>query len=236
MATREQVNRYRSNNQALVELARGDFADFWAALDVLQPVEVREAIEVFLPELVQTYGATAAVLAADFYDELRDVPASASRFSAVVTEPVPVEQAAATARWGIDPLFQAEPEPLKAFSAISGGVQRLVLQPGRDTIVESAYRDSVRTSFARVPTGSESCAFCLTMASRGAVYGSRASAGDMNKFHDNDDCAIVPVRSPEDYPEDYDPDALYEQYASVHDAGMTGKETFAAMREAYGIK
>jgi len=44
------------------------------------------------------------------------------------------------------------------------------------------------------------------------------------------------VWSPDDLPEGYDPDALYDQYASVHEAGMTAKETTAALRQAYDIK
>ena len=46
--------------------------------------------------------------------------------------------------------------------------------------------------FARVPTGSETCTFCLMLASRGAVYHTRESAGTFRCFHRGCDCKVVP--------------------------------------------
>ncbi|WP_419060046.1 hypothetical protein [Ellagibacter isourolithinifaciens] len=47
-------------------------------------------------------------------------------------------------------------------------------------------------TFARVPTGTETCTFCLMLASRGAVYHSRKTAGEFKHFHRNCDCKVVP--------------------------------------------
>src|SRR5690606_21693181 len=97
------------------------------------PILVRDALLDFFPELVAAYGDAAALLAADFYDELRDVPASAARFRAVLSEPANSEQAKATARWALGPLFAAEADPVQVLANLSGVTQRLVLQAGRDT-------------------------------------------------------------------------------------------------------
>ena len=61
------------------------------------------------------------------------------------------------------------------------------------TVLRNARRDrgdGVR--FARVPTGAETCSFCFMLATRGAVYWTRATAGEMSKFHHRCDCKIVP--------------------------------------------
>lgn len=190
------------------------------------------------------YGDTAAVLGADWYDLLRDVPASAKSFDAVLAAPAATEQAEQAARWAIGPLF-AENADL-ALSNLLGVAQRLVLQPGRDSVFASAGLDPVRTAVARVPSGPTTCRFCVMLASRGPIYQSEVSAelvvgrgstrsgydaagrrlrggvgggvkarGKMpiaSRFHDGCDCATVVVRSASDYPDGYDPDALYELY------------------------
>lgn len=48
--------------------------------------------------------------------------------------------------------------------------------------------------FARVPSGAETCSFCLTLASRGFVYHSRETAGlnRVDHAHAFCDCVIVP--------------------------------------------
>ncbi|MDD7583844.1 MAG: hypothetical protein PUJ78_03265 [Coriobacteriaceae bacterium] len=62
-----------------------------------------------------------------------------------------------------------------------------------DTIMANAKRDrEAGVRFARVPTGRETCAFCFMLATRGAVYHTRASAGEMGQCHSRCDCKIVP--------------------------------------------
>lgn len=196
------MSAFRQNNQALVELARRDLTTFWAALNVQgSPILVRDALLDFFPELIAAYGDAAALLAADFYDELRDVPPSATRFAATLAAPPDSAQATAAARWGLGPLFVADPDPVQALLNLSGVTQRLVLQSGRDTVSAASFRDPVRTGYARVPTGAQTCRFCVMLASRGAIYADAASAGEGNKYHGDCDCVPTPIRSLADYPE-----------------------------------
>lgn len=235
MATAAQVEAFRDANNALVVLALRDLESVWAGLDVSDALSVRAILEDLFPDLVQTYGSTAALLAVDYYDELRGVAPSVGRFRSVMAESVNVEQAQAKARWAIGPLFGAA-DPGQALSNLGLGLDHLVKQYGRDTVAKNAAKDPSRAQWARVPGGRDTCAFCLLLASRGAVYGSSSAAGEMNKYHGKCDCVPTPVWSSDDLPEGYDPDALYDQYASVHSAGMTAKETTAALREAYDLK
>lgn len=62
-----------------------------------------------------------------------------------------------------------------------------------ETIVANVGRDKDRGArFARVPTGSETCTFCLMLASRSAVYHTRKTAGEFRHFHRRCDCKVVP--------------------------------------------
>lgn len=62
-----------------------------------------------------------------------------------------------------------------------------------ETVMQNARRDTRKPRFARVPSGSETCMFCIMLASRGAVYWSNDAAGELNHYHANCDCRIVPM-------------------------------------------
>lgn len=203
MATAAQVSEFRLANQSLVAMAQRDLSGFWSALNLSgDPARVREELLLFFPDLVQAYGDTAAVLGADWYELLRDAPASAASFGAVLAQPAATGQAQSSARWAVGPLWDEDPDA--ALSRLLGSTQRLVLQPGRDSFAQSAGRDPVRTAWARVPSGATTCKWCVMLAGRGADYGDAVAAGDMNDFHDNCDCTQVPIRSRSDWPEGYD--------------------------------
>lgn len=171
---------------------------------------MRNALLAFFPELVTEFGDISALLAADFYDMLRDVPPSASSFQAAYARPVDPAAAQGSVRWAAGALFDAD-APLFT-SQILGATQRLVTQRGRDTVFDNAGRDPVRTSVARIPSGTDTCEFCIRLASRGAVYTDLVSAGEMNEFHDNCDCVPTVIRSKRDYPEGHDLKAFVDLY------------------------
>lgn len=199
-------------------LAQAQLRDFLSSFRLDgDPVRVRNALLQFFPQLVTTYGDVSALLAADFYDMLRDVPPSAASFQAAFAAPVDPAKAEGATRWAVGALF-AEDVPLFT-SQILGSTQRLVSQRGRDTIFDNAGRDPVRTSVARVPSGADTCTFCIMLASRGAVYTDLVSAGQMNDFHDNCDCVPTVMRSKRDYPEGYDPAMFTELYTSGSGTG-----------------
>lgn len=93
-------------------------------------------------------------------------------------------------------------DPATARAAISdtaGALARHVEQSGRDTVITATRLDPVALGWARVPTGRETCAFCWMLASRGPVYGTAESAGDMTTWHDRCDCQTVPVFRRDDW-------------------------------------
>ena len=197
------MRQFRLANQSLVLLAQRDLEEFWRSLNTQgNPLLVKAALLEFFPELLTVYGDTAALLGADWYDELRDVAPSAASFRAVMASPPPTVQAQAAARWALGPLFADEPDPVQVLANLRGASQRLVLQSGRDTIWSAARRDPVRTGVARVPTGAKTCRWCTMLASRGGVFGSElAAGGEGNRYHDDCDCVPTVIRSRYDFPE-----------------------------------
>ena len=95
------------------------------------------------------------------------------------------------------------------------GVSRLVKRAGADTTLQNAKRDGAE--FAWIPHG-DTCAFCLTLASRGWQ---RASAkvlkgGHAEHIHANCDCAFAIRFSSGTDVAGYDPEKYLQQY---RDAG-----------------
>ena len=218
MATAAQVAEFRRANQDLTLLAQAQLRDFLSSFRLDgDPMRVRNALVAFFPELVTTYGDVSALLAADFYDMLRDVPPSAASFRAAFAQPVDPGRAEGAARWAVGALFAGDPSLFT--SQISGATQRLVAQRGRDTIFENAARDPVRTAVARIPSGATTCRFCVMLASRGAVYHDLVSAGESNRFHDNCDCVPTVIRRESDFPEGYDLQVFVDLYTSGSGTG-----------------
>lgn len=169
--------------------------------------------------VIDTYGLAAAQAAADFYDVARQVSIG--------------EATDATAYTGLN--HNATSGAIRAFvteinSGNYSGFRRLLSEridyelkcAAANCVSHNGYRDSFKPRFARVPSGTETCRFCIMLASRGAVYKSSDSAGATGHFHANCDCRIVPIwdavqlgvsrATSGTIIEGYDPDELYSRY------------------------
>lgn len=161
---------------ALAKLSQRDLARLWAKLNLGKPDKLADPLTEILDALVGRYGSAAASLAADWYDEARaDAPAE-GRFAAVAATLPDTDRLGALSRWGVGPLFGADPDGATALALIAGGLQRLVLDMGRNTTTGSAAADPGRPRYAR-HASANACAFCAMLASRSDAYTSEASAG-----------------------------------------------------------
>src|SRR5690606_8126003 len=117
--------------------------------------------------------------------------------------------------------------------------EQAALQEGRNAIMHNAQRDPSRPRFARIPVG-KTCAWCLMLASRGAVYRSAASAGAAGQYHGGE-CDCQPVASwnrGKDLPPSYDEGYAFEIYDRARsDAGSGDPRAITkAMRRLDGGK
>lgn len=235
MPTSDEVGTYREAQRALVTLAIAELVAWWRSLaEEADSVDVSAGLQRFMVALVGSFGSASASLAADWYDGLRDAAGVPDPFSALASDTLPAEQIEAGARWSVEPLFGAESDRDAALQRATGQVQRYVQQAGRDTITASAQADPGKPRWARVPQG-ETCAWCLILASRGAVYLSEQSAGELNRYHNDCDCQPTPTW---DGSVPYDVDGLYALYNEARWGSRSGdiKKIAAWLRAEKGLR
>lgn len=213
MTSRRGVNRLAQANNNIVAAAQRDLEAIMARVDQGDPAATLAALKAAVPALVERYGDAAAAAAADWYDDIR--PTGLPRYSSTVGDNYPVE--AVEQRVASAGVHVANGNPGRFLQVMSTSLDKFVKQSSRNTIVKNGQRDPWKPRFARVPSGSTTCGFCLMLASRGAVYLTQESAGQMTQFHGECDCQIVPIGPNDPLPDGYDPDALYQQYLEARD-------------------
>lgn len=176
-----------------VRLAQ-DYLNIWATLPPgLSDEQTFRYLRDALTDLQLAHGTDAAALAAEFLAHQRqgmDLPT-------VVAPPAGSKQVGGAVGWALS--------NDQAQALLWGAMQRMMMQPYRETIRDSAF--AAGNGFARVPEPG-ACDFCLMLASRGAVYSNadeakhvftnRADRGNQKKgdpYHDNCNCGIIEVNA-----------------------------------------
>lgn len=172
--------------------------------------------------LTQKYGEASAALACEMYDSI----AAASGMAvppAVPADVMPEEYVAQAVRKTVD----------QAPTTVPNVVGRMVKQAGADTMLQNARRDGAQ--FAWIPSG-DTCAFCITLASRGWQNMSKKALknGHAEHIHSNCDCEYAIRFSEKDDVAGYDPQKYEEMYRNAD--GNTPQEKINAMRRAFAEK
>lgn len=183
--------------------SRSALEDVLATIDLAGDVaDVRSQVVAAMQGVCGASASAAAQLAAAFYNAVRQYelgevirPTYDSGRDPAATE--------GAVRAFADKLVKGNPEAFKQLCI--GRVDYEIKVAAAQTCLNNARIDPNRPRFARVPTGDETCDFCLMLASRGFVYHTEVTA---SHAHEHCDCRIVPSwRSHE--VEGYDPSALY---------------------------
>lgn len=206
------VDRFTDALNRLSQDMRKRLADELAAIDMSQDVAtVRNQVI----EVMQTYcgGASdvSATLAAEFYDGLREIEIG-ERLGAIADSGRKVAATDGAVRAFAQKLVDGKPDEFREL-CLERLDYEIKIAAERAVLINGA-RDSKRPRFARVPTGTETCDFCLMLASRGFVYRSKDSA---SHSHANCDCRIVPSWKANKV-EGYDPKAIYKRWQEAIDA------------------
>lgn len=141
-------------------------------------------------DIIAYYSDGTAALAADQYDELRELAAPSTRYRAGVVVDLREEKIRRGVLWAADPLGWSEPDVATARGRLAEVISFEVARPFRDTTVTNLRRDPDGIGWQRL-THPGACRFCEFLAGRGAVYRSDTSA----RFaaHPNCGCSAVPV-------------------------------------------
>ena len=200
----------------LTEEINGISADAQArVLRVLQGInwtpenvaECRELVLQALAAVMPTYTGMAAQASADFYDAAREMVVG-ERLGAQAISDFDMRKTEGAVRGFVRFVLR---DDVQTFN--DQVLQRIDYEMKRSanmSVVENGRRDPKRVRYARVPTGAETCDFCLMLASRGFVYQSEGTAG-AGHTHYACDCRCVPGWDGMEV-EGYDPDAIYDRW------------------------
>lgn len=190
------AERNRALN-GLTARMQSEFASIWMRLNLKDPRVLRDPLAVVLAEIAQKYGSAAAALAADFYDGIREeVVKAGPRFTPKLASVPNAARFESLSGWGIGPLFGSEPNPAMALSNLTGGLQLVVGDAYRETIMGSSISDPAARGWQRVADGN-ACAFCLMLEGRGSVY---SEAGADFASHNSCGCTAEPAFEGEPVP------------------------------------
>ncbi len=184
MIPRSEVDRHRRDVAQLVAIAHNDLR-LLVARQTGDAEQARDELIDFLPQLTAIYGAAAAALAADWYQDLREASGVRGRYVPDIAELPGTDRTDALARWAVGPLFQAEPEPDRVYLLAAGGMQRIIANADRETITTSSVNDRGAQGWTRSTSGP--CDFCDKLA--GPVYAAEVEFSS----HDGCQCVAVPA-------------------------------------------
>ncbi len=193
----------------------------------------RQALIEYAYGLATKYGEASAAMAAEMYDAI----------AATAPKAIAAAQIAETATGEeVGKAMNAILEKSVNENAIAGGVTRLVKRAGADTILQNAVRD--QAEFAWIPSGGETCAFCLMLASNGWKPAGKKSlsGGHATHIHANCKCTYavrfsekddIPGYTPERYLRELDSAPLEPGQSETwkNKINAVRREEYAANRE-----
>lgn len=241
--TDEAVREYQNYCEQLFDAVKFELRNDLSGLN-LSDADIRKTIADLVAERFGYYGNASAELGRIWYQNCRDTETDGNGsyvattyfnddlYGRLINDVYSiVDRLKADAR-----LRLTEEE---AVERISDTVANYVHKVNRDTVVENLNIENEgvysapgtptrveqrrelrrmkrgRVAYMRVPSSNCACAFCIMMASRGAVYKTRESAGggaDVNKYHINCRCSVVPVSVDDPFIEGYSTDEYEDQY------------------------
>ena len=234
----------------LTEEINGISADAQArVLKVLQGIQwtpenvaqCRDLVLQALASIMPTYTGMAAQASADFYDAAREL-ALGERLGAVAISDYDPRKTEGAVRGFVRFVLRDDVQTFN--DQVLQRVDYEMKRSAGESMFANGRRDPRKPKFARVPTGDETCDFCLMLASRGFVYTSEATAGaiKLDHYHSGDDCRVV-AQWDGGGVEGYDTQAIYDRWQDAIDGkareraerkGTTESEERAAIMRAYG--
>lgn len=213
-----ELDRYRN---ALRALARQAATRVEAELEAVGYTTVAEAREVAIAAISDAVGAegyAAQALAAKLFDEVCAAEGIDARSGELFEGLIDYDMLEDKVHWHARRLIE---DDRSGFAASCSGLASFYTKRcAYENMQRNCNANDVR--YARVPSGSETCPWCMMLASRGFVYHSKLTAS--HGMHQNCDCIIVPGRGGDNARdatqiEGYDPNKWYERWAGTGFAG-----------------
>lgn len=233
------LDNYERMLAELDYLQKDDVGAYLEALDFSDPSAIAsKLIEVF-EAYTQGYTELAAELAASFYEMIRSeqIGGTYTAMRNTGRNPAATEGAVRGIIFG-----SANPNAIPSL-LLQHESYELRRAAGQNTIINTEH-DPLKPRYARVPMPSTAysngCPFCRMLASRGFVYHTKESAGELDHYHADCHCKVVPSWDSSGV-ENYDPKKYFEEYEESKMAdngyieevmGQSGQKWKAAAQKA----
>lgn len=178
--------------------------------------ECRDLVLQALASVMPTYTNMAAQASADFYDAAREL-AIGKPMGAVAVSGYDQRKTEGAVRGFVRFVLDGRVDTFN--DQVLQRIDYEMKRSAGESMFDNGRRDPRKPKFARVPTGSETCDFCLMLASRGFVYSSEATAGavKLDHYHSGCDCRVV-CQWGDGSVEGYDTQAIYDRWQDAVDA------------------
>lgn len=180
----------RTQNRA-GDVAERRMRALWKRLPIDDLGTLEDALYQLYPRLVEESAEVASSAALEWYEKQREAEGVAKVYSPVMPAGLVDENEAAKIVGAAIRDLREGTGRARVLARLTDGARKLISDAGRATTQHAAERDPNKPRYARVPTGAETCAWCMLWASRGFVYKSEETA-QFEKSHVKCDCQIVP--------------------------------------------
>lgn len=220
------VQQQQAQQAAITALAITAMGNALALIDLADLKTTLPRYRLAVLAITTKYGQASATVAARFYQQERRLAGISGTYRPIPANPAPMEQVAASLDWATKGLWDDKPD-LPAVKTLTNGVaQKLIVDTGRNTLIQAIEQDRRARGWARLPRPT-CCHFCALLATRGAVYKSEQAAGF--EAHDHDHCVPVPL-----FAEHYEPPAYVREWGGIYADSTSGKHG-AEARNAFRV-
>lgn len=242
-AVQEQQQQQRGLTVALA----ASMATAWTLIDLHDLAGSLPKYEAAVAALVFKFGQASAVLAQRFYRAERVSAGVPGTFTPRPADPAGIVQVQKSIGWATkglwsppdsslpartvepaadSPAVNAAMAEANAKSLSNGAAQKMVVDAGRNTLIDAIEQDRHARGWARQarPVG---CPFCAMLSTRGMVYRSEQTASFPS--HTNCHCVPVPV-----FADHYEPPAYVRQWQQIYADSTRGKSG-ANARNAFRV-
>lgn len=208
----------QASQAGLAAIVASAMADLFKRLDVNNLKASLPAFTAATKLLVDKHGAASGTLASRFYRQQRSAAGLRGTFTPRIASPPPLGKVKAGIAWGTRTLWTPEPDLESAATTMQGVAETMVLDVGRQTVIDSVHADRQAKGWARVPEPG-ACSFCILLSTRGAVY-----KADTVGFaaHPSCRCHAEPVFNA------YEPTAEIRGWQQLYKESTAGKSGAAA--------
>lgn len=214
IVTAKAMSEYRQKLKAINEAAAKDMQDYIMG----HGFQIDDDFIRYAHSLTTKYGEAAAELSCQFYDRLAEYwEQTKGKTVRKIAEAEPAEVATLE-----DVSKSLRASALSVQTAAPAIVARLVKRAAEDTTMGNAIRDGAE--FAWIPAG-DTCAFCITLASRGWQRASKKSLknGHAEHIHTNCDCTYSIRFDSNSDVSGYDPETYLARYNTADGNSPTDK-------------